>query len=97
MKKITMSLLVASSFLMASDGAELFKKCATCHGASAEKAALGSGQIIKGWDAAKIKTALNGYKAGTYGAAKKDLMKGQVANLSDADIDALANHIATLK
>jgi cytochrome c553 len=78
-------------------GKELFAKCTSCHGAKAEKKALNKSQIIAGWDAAKIEKALKGYKDGSYGGAMKGVMKGQVAALSDEDIKALADYIATLK
>ena len=78
----------------ASDGAKLYGKCAGCHGADAEKPALGKSQIIAGWDSAKIEEALHGYKDGSYGGAMKGLMKGQIAALSDADIKALAEFIS---
>jgi cytochrome c553 len=35
-----------------------------------------------------------GYKDGTYGGPMKGLMKGQVATLSDADIQEIAAKIA---
>lgn len=98
MKKIALSLLVAGATLMAADGAELFKKCAACHGANAEKPALGKSAVIAGLDAATVAADLKGYKAGT--TNKKGmgaLMKGQVASYSDADIDAVAAYIAGLK
>lgn len=72
----------------------LYMKCAGCHGQNGEIHALGKSQIIKGWDESKIKDALLGYKAGTYGGNMKGVMKGQVMNLSDADIEALAEHIS---
>ncbi|MEN4045388.1 c-type cytochrome [Sulfurimonas sp. NWX367] len=78
------------------DGAKLFTACSSCHGAHAEKKALGKSQIIKGWDKTKIITALKGYKDGTYGGAMKAVMKGQAAKLSDADIKALAEYISKL-
>lgn len=98
MKKIALTLLVASVSLMAADGAALFKKCAACHGAKAEKKALGKSEVIQGWDAAKIETALNGYKAGTRNIhGMGALMKGQVAPYSEADIKAVSAYIAGLK
>ena len=97
MKKVLLTLVVSSVALMAADGAELFKKCISCHGAKAEKSALNKSQIIAGWDAAKIEAALKGYKAGTYGGPMKGLMKGQVGTYSDADIAAVAAYISTLK
>lgn len=78
----------------AEDGAALYKKCAACHGAQGEKAALGKSKIIKDMSSAEITTALKGYKDGTYGAASKAIMKGQVASLNDAQISALATHIS---
>nr|WP_226966518.1 c-type cytochrome [Sulfurimonas sediminis] len=78
------------------DGAKLFTACSSCHGANAEKKALGKSQIIKGWSETKIITALKGYKDGTYGGAMKAVMKGQAAKLSDADIKALAEYISQL-
>jgi cytochrome c len=42
---------------------------------------------------ADIVAALNGYKDGTYGGPMKGVMKGQVAGLSDADMQAIADMI----
>jgi len=77
-------------------GTQLFVACAGCHGQNAEKKALGKSQVIKGWDAAKIETALKGYKDGSYGGSMKAVMKGQAAKLSDAEIKELAEHISKL-
>lgn len=95
MKKIIagLTLVVATSLL----ATPLYKPCAGCHGANAEKAALGKSQIIKGWDVAKTTAALKGYKNGSYGGAMKGVMKGQVATLDDAKIAELAKYIAGLK
>lgn len=98
MKKLAVVLaFAAASTLMAADGAALYKKCAACHGAKAEKKALNKSHIIQGWDAAKIEASLKGYKDGSYGGAMKGLMKGQIASYSDADIKAVSEYIATLK
>jgi len=98
MKKVVLTLVAlgAMSFL-AADGAALFKKCAGCHGAKAEKKALGKSQVIAGWDAAKVEKALNGYKDGSYGGAMKGLMKGQIASYSADDIKAVAKYVEGLK
>jgi len=77
-------------------GADLFKVCSSCHGANGEKKALNKSQVIQGWSEVQTSTALNGYKDGSYGAAMKGLMKGQVMKLSDEDISALAKHISEL-
>lgn len=98
MKKVLIALSVVlgvwSQASAAEDGAALYKKCASCHGAQGEKPALGKSKIIKDLSAAQITTALKGYKDGSYGGAQKALMKGQVASLNDAQIDALAAHIS---
>ena len=92
MKKIVMSIvaLTATTALMAGVNAGA---CQGCHGANWEKAALGKSKIVSDMTHADIATALKGYKAGTYGAAMKGLMKGQVAKYSDADLDAFAKTI----
>jgi cytochrome c len=98
MKKIVLLVgLMCATSIFAADGETLFKVCATCHGAKAEKSALNKSQIIAGWDVAKITAALDGYKAGTYGGALKGTMAAQVKNLDDASIKTLAEYISKLK
>lgn len=77
------------------DGAQLYGKCASCHGAAAQNKALGKSQIIKGWSEERIANALKGYKNGTYGGVMKGIMKPQVESLSDKEIEALSKHIAS--
>ena len=91
--KVLFAILGLTAMLAASDGAALYKKCAACHGANGEKKALGKSQIIKDMSRDDMVAAIKGYKDGTYGGAMKALMKGQVASLSDADIEAIADHI----
>jgi cytochrome c553 len=79
------------------NGEKLFSKCVTCHGENAEMMALGASQVIAGWDVEKVEAALNGYKDGSYGGAMRDVMKDQVASLSDQEIKNVASYIATLK
>ena len=79
------------------DAKKLYNKCAACHGLNAEKKALNNSAIIKDWEASKIAEALKGYQNGTYGGTMKGLMVGQVANLSDNEIDVLSEHIANFK
>ncbi|WP_305863066.1 c-type cytochrome [Helicobacter cholecystus] len=89
---------VVVSGLFAADGVALYKKCATCHGPKADKKALNKSNPINVMTSDQIKTALEGYKAGTlntHGQGK--MMTMQVKNLSDADIDALSKYIPTIK
>ncbi len=82
---------------LATKGKGLYLKCAGCHGANGEKPALGKSQVIKGWGSEKIIAALKGYKSDSYGGVMKGVMKSQVVNLSDEDIDALGFYVDTLK
>jgi cytochrome c553 len=75
---------------------ELFKTCAGCHGNSGEKNALGYSSKIQGWDTQKVKDALNGYRAGTYGGLMTGVMKKQAQNLTESEIEVLASYIPTL-
>jgi cytochrome c len=96
--KTLLALLGLSVMLSAADGAALYQKCAACHGANGEKAALGKSEVIAGWSSAKTIDALKGYKAGTRNSKGMGaLMKGQSAALSDADMKALGEYIAKLK
>jgi cytochrome c553 len=65
--------------------------CAGCHGANFEKKAMGVSKIVKDLKKEEIIEALKGYKDGSYGGSMKALMKGQVASLDDAKIEAIAN------
>ena len=95
------SLIIAGAILgsttLLADGATLYKKCASCHGANGEKVALGKSKVIAQMSEADLNTAMNGYKDGSYGGPMKGLMKGQVAKLSSDDIASLSAYIAGLK
>lgn len=77
----------------ANASADLFKKCAACHGANGEKIALGKSKIINELTKDEIITALKGYKDGTYGGAMKALMKGKIASYNDDQIASIAEFI----
>jgi cytochrome c len=91
-------LLGLSIMLNASEGSELFKKCAACHGLNGEKPALGKSEIISSWKSEKTVAALTEYKAGKRNIkGMGPLMKSQTAALSEKDIKTLGDYIATLK
>jgi len=79
------------------DAKQLYIKCAGCHGQNAERKALNMSAVIQGWDKDKIIQAIKGYKNGTYGGAMKTVMTGQVATLSDEEINALSIYISNMK
>jgi len=88
-KIIALGSLLTSSMAFAAGTAA----CAGCHGANFEKAAMGKSKIVKDMSKEDIVKALKGYKDGSYGGAMKGLMKGQVASLDDAAIEAIAAEI----
>ena len=100
MKKLALVLALSLTFsaalgvALAADGKALYAKCAGCHGADGAKTSLS--KALKGQKAEAIAKTLAGYKAKTYGGAKKGMMEAQAATLSDDDIKALADYISKL-
>ncbi|NOZ90713.1 MAG: c-type cytochrome [Epsilonproteobacteria bacterium] len=75
-----------------------FGKCAGCHGKNGKMKALGKSEVIAGQSKDDLVKKIGEYKAGTRNVAGMGaLMKGQVAGLSDADIDAIATYVSGLK
>ena len=87
MKKIVLISLASASIVF---GAANIKACKGCHGQTWEKPALGKSKVVKDMSKQEIIDSLKGYQNGTYGGALKGMMLGQVKNLNDADITALA-------
>jgi len=74
-----------------------YEKCAVCHGNKGEKRALGKSLLLQRMSEDSIKSALLGYRDGSYGREMKGLMKGQISHLSSPEIDELSKYIATFK
>jgi len=75
-----------------------FAKCAGCHGKDGKTKALGKSEIIAGQAKADLVKKIHEYQAGTRNTkGMGGLMKGQVAGLSDADIDAIATYVSGIK
>ena len=72
------------------------QKCNSCHGAQAERKALGVSQVISTWNEDEIINALKGYKAGTYGGARKMIMAPHAKSLSEEDMRNVAQYITNL-
>lgn len=68
-------------------------KCFSCHGPKASKSALNKSQIIAGWSAARIISAVKGYKNGE-GGAMKGVMKPIASGLSNDDLNTVADTIS---
>ena len=90
MSPAPMMMAPATDSMAAVDGKALYAaKCAGCHGADGSKG-------LKGKTAEYVTTALTGYRAKTFGGAKKEIMQARAALLSDADIKALAAFVSSL-
>ena len=74
-----------------------YAKCKSCHGADGKTKALGKSAVIAGQSKEAIIASMHAYKAGTRNVANMGmLMKGQVASMSDADIEAVAEYLSQL-
>ena len=67
--------------------------CTSCHGENFEKSAMGVSRVIAEMSEADLKASLHGYKDGTYGGDKQALMVNQIIELSEEEIDAMAEEI----
>ena len=91
MKKIV---IVASLLTACVAFANPYAKCASCHGANGETAAMGGkSKVIKDMTKADFVSALKGYQDGTYGGATKGLMTAQVKGMDEATMNAIADVI----
>jgi len=96
MKKLFLVTLITGSLF--ADGAAIYNSaCKVCHGAKAEKVALGKSKVLATLSQDEIVSTMNGYKDGSYGGAMKAIMIPQVNKLSEADIAAVAAHVQTIK
>ena len=98
MKKIILTLLLTMTTQIMADGQSLYKNCAGCHGDKGETSALQLSARIAGQAKKKTILQLTAYKKGElnkYGLG--NIMKMQVATLSEDDIKNIAKYIATLK
>lgn len=94
-KQLVVLSVIGLSSLMAADGAKLYAaKCAECHGKDGKEASV-SGKAIAGGSGALAK--LTGYKNGTFGGDQKAIMQGNVATLSDSELNTIASYVDTLK
>lgn len=74
-----------------------YAKCKGCHGADGKTKALGKSAVIAGQDKEALITSLNEYKAGTKNVAGMgSLMTGQVATMSDEEIEAVAEYLSQI-
>ena len=103
MKKMLTVLSVAvclfsfSVAFAAEDTAQLFKThCQSCHGADGGRAPVSGAEPIKGQSAADLLKKMQGYKDGSFGGHKKQVMTGVVKRLSDKQLKNLADYASKL-
>ena len=97
MKKLMMASVAAlvlgsSVSVVAAD--DLYKACAACHGAKGEMKAMNVAPVLAGQSKEDLLKKMKGYKDGSFGGAMKAVMAPQVAKLSDADLEKLADMIS---
>ena len=102
MKKIIKKNALTNVSAFTPNNTNIYKKCAACHGTKAEKKYLNKVPALVDIDPAQRLADMKAYKAGTLNGGKGKngmgaIMKGQMAALSDADMEAVNNYISTLK
>lgn len=96
MKKILLASILLSGFAFA-DGATTYAKCVGCHGTNGKKHALGNKTLLQGLSAEETKKTLLGYKEGSINKfGMGGVMKSQLINLSDKEINEVSLYIANL-
>jgi cytochrome c553 len=95
MKKIVISMLIAGATMLMAEVPATYAACKACHGEKGEKGfAAAPDKVPAKLSKEDIVKALKGYKDGSYGGATKAMMTGQVAALTDAQIEELAIYIS---
>ncbi len=102
MKKVMIATMVAAATatVLSANGADIFKKCAACHGPTGKTVYAGKVPALAGQDVAAVTEKLKGYVAGTanhYGMGPVMQAQAKMNLKSDADIAAVAEFIAGLK
>jgi len=78
-------------------GQALYAKCAGCHGKDGKTKALGKSELIAGQSKDVLEKKIHEYKAGTRNVVGMGtLMKGQVASMSDEDIEEVSEYISEI-
>lgn len=96
MKKVVALCALGLASMLFAEAPALFKKCVACHGADGKKVGVAP-KPLAGLSKQEASDFLHGYKNKTIKSPKANIMFGQVKNLSDADIETLAEYISTLK
>ena len=104
MKKLLIALTVIAAMLVGSvafaddiNPSALYKRCMGCHGKDGSTLAMGVGLPLKGQSSEELVKKMKGYVDGSYGSNKKKIMVNIVKRLSDEQLKALGDYIASFK
>lgn len=107
MKKITKTLSVAALALvglasgnaMAADGKALYtaKMCQTCHGAEGKAPIMPLYPKLAGQNKEYALAQMKDIKSGKRANGMSSAMKAMVANVSDAELEAIADYLSKVK
>lgn len=96
MKKLIAICALGFASMMFAQAPAIYNKCVACHGKDGKKVGVAP-KALAGLTKEEVVSFLQGYKNKTIKSPKANLMYAQAKNLSDADINTLAEYIATLK
>ncbi|RDU69690.1 cytochrome C [Helicobacter cholecystus] len=96
MKKFVAIFALGLASMLFAEAPAVYKKCTTCHGVDGKKVGVAP-KPIAGLSKQQAIDLLTGYKNKTIKTPKANTMFIQVKNLSNEDINTLAEYIATLK
>jgi len=90
--------VAASDAIATISAPSAYAKCKGCHGAEGKTVALGKSAVIAGQEKATLIASMHAYKAGTRNVSGMgSIMKGQMASVSDEDIEAIATYLSSVK
>jgi len=88
-------MLIAGATMLMAQAPASYTACKACHGEKGEKGfAAAPTKIPSKLSKEDIIKSLKGYKEGTIQSPTAPMMKGQVANLTDAQMEEIATYIA---
>ena len=97
-KEVKEGVQEAAGTVAAKVDSALYGKCVACHGIDGKTKALGKSALLAGQSQEELVSKLKGYKAGTVNVSGMGmLMQGQVKDMSDVELEAVAGYIATFK
>ena len=103
MKKVLIACAAAVSLFSVTmafadtDAGNLFKTyCQSCQGADGSRSPGEGVEPVKGQSASELLKMLEGYKDGSFGGPRKQVMTGVVKRLSDEQLKSLADYASRL-